>query len=104
MRRTESKIWKVVGIIAIAATVIAFASTLYIWNFYYDTLPHNPDKASGRIYVDNFHGFARYETRQEYARLHILNQLSGGLVALVIIGAAVHDWRRRRTDHSLGNE
>jgi hypothetical protein len=80
----------------VTAAVIAFLSYVYTWNTYYDTLPGSPDKAAGRVYVDNFHGFARYETRGEYARLHTLDHLSEVLVFLLVVGGAIHHWRTRR--------
>ncbi|MGI0134832.1 MAG: hypothetical protein ACREBW_07745, partial [Candidatus Micrarchaeaceae archaeon] len=44
----------------------------------------------------NFHGFARYETRQEYMRLHTLDHLSEALLIVVVVGAALYEWRKTK--------
>lgn len=93
MSPSEKKLWRIAAIVTVAAAAIAFLLYIHTWNAYYDTLPSSPDSAAGRIYPDNFHGFARYENRQEYIRLHTLDHLSEALVFLIMAGIAVHEWR-----------
>ena len=95
MSTAEKRLWRIAGLLVLAGAVITFLSYVYTWKVYYDTLPHSPDKATGRIYADNFHGFARYETRREQARLHTLDDSSEALVFLLILGAALHEWRAK---------
>ncbi len=102
MSALEKMLWRIGAAVTIAAAVIAFGLYIYTWNTYYDTLPSSLDRASGRVYVDNFHGFARYENRQEYTRLHTLNDLSEALVLVVLAGVAIHEWRERRVNREIG--
>jgi len=98
MGRAEKRFWRIAGTLAILGALTAFLLYIYTWNFYYTTLPGFPDKAAARVYVDNFHGFARYETRGEHARLHAFDQLSEALAFLVVVGGAIHEWRARRAN------
>jgi len=102
MSALEKMLWKIGAAVTIAAAVVAFGLYFYTWNTYYDTLPSSPDKASGRVYVDNFHGFARYENRQEYNHLHTLDDLSEALVLVILAGVAIHEWRKRKEKREEG--
>ena len=79
----------------LSARVISGSLCVYLWNTYYDTLPSSPDKAAGRVYVDNFHGFARYETRQERFRLHALDNSWSVLTIIFILAEGLREWRLR---------
>ena len=83
----------------VALAVAALLSLLWyvhIWAVYYDTLPRSPDKVTGRVYPDNFHGIAVYETREERLRLHAVGYLSEALVFLVVSVGLLNEWRARR--------
>jgi hypothetical protein len=96
MSSTEKKLWGVAGVTTVAVALIAFLSYLYTWELYYKTLPHSADKTAGRVYADNFHGFARYETPSEYLRLHRIEDLSEVFVFLVVGGGVLYEWRVRQ--------
>jgi len=95
MDQLEKELWRLAGVVTVAAAVIAFALYVYMWKTYYSTLPSLPDRTVGRIYVDNFHGFPRYESREEYIRLHSLGRLSEALVFGIMVGVAIYEWRVR---------
>lgn len=82
-----------VGLLGIA--LISHFGYVQMWDRYFDTLPHSPSQATGRIYADNFHGVALYETREERIRLHLLDYTSEGLFFLVIAVAGLFEWRSR---------
>lgn len=96
MRISVGKFWKVVIIPLVLAAVISQLYYVHLWNVYYDRLPHSPDVAAGRVYADNFHGFARYETREEHFRLHAIDYSSEGLAFVAVLVAVAHEWRLRR--------
>jgi hypothetical protein len=96
MRISVGKFWKLVIIPLVVAAVISQLYYVHLWNVYYDTLPHSPDEVVGRVYTDNFHGFVRYETREEHFRLHAIDYLSEGLAFIAVLATVAHEWKLRR--------
>jgi hypothetical protein len=91
-----AKLWKGVMMALSAAAVLALFSYVVVWSAYFDRLPRFPDRAAGRVYVDNFHGVAVYETCEERFRLHALEDASEALIALAILAGVLADqWARR---------
>src|SRR5258708_37926606 len=97
MSLDRRKLWTIARVTVSVATLIDAFWYWHIWNVYYDILPRSPDKASGRVYVDNFHGIAIYETYEERRRLQVLDYSSEALTLIILSGAAVHTWRAGRT-------
>lgn len=85
------KVRKVVLLALVSAFAVTFGCYLYLWSAYYKTLPRSPDKATGSVYADNFHGFVLYETHQQYVRLHVLDHSSEALALIIIVAGALSD-------------
>jgi hypothetical protein len=85
------KVRKIILLGLAAAFAVTFVWYLYLWSAYYKTLPRFPDKATGSVYADNFHGFVRYETHQQYVRLHTLERCGEALVIVTILAGALSD-------------
>jgi anti-sigma-K factor RskA len=92
----EARVWKGALIALSAAAVLALFSYMALWRAYFDRLPRSPDKVAGRVYADNFHGVAVYETHEERFRLHALENASEVLIALAIVAGVLDDRRVRR--------
>ena len=95
MGAKTGRAWTILRIVLLSAIVISVASYVYLWNTYYDALPSSPDKAAGRVYVDNFHGFARYESPKERFRLHALDNSWTALTIIFILAEGLREWRLR---------
>lgn len=90
---TSRLIWKVTVSSLIVALMIDLFWAWRVWNVYYETLPHSPDPRTGRVYRDNFHGVAIYETGEEHRRLQMFQYSSEGLVVVLLSAAAINQWR-----------
>jgi hypothetical protein len=90
-------VWKIVKVAVIVVALLDFFWCWHVWNVYFDTLPRSPDRAAGRVYVDNFHGIPMYETREEHNRLRALDHSSEALIVIVLLGATFHEWKAGRT-------
>lgn len=97
MALNSAKLWKIVQVAVGVVMLLNLAAYMYVWNLYFDTLPRSPDKLSGRIYADNFHGIVVYENRQEHFRLQALEDSFQAMVLIFLSGAAVQTWRAGRT-------
>lgn len=95
MAFSGKKVWIIVRSVLLGVVVVAALSYFHLWNVYYETLPRSPDKAIGRIYPDNFHGFVLYETRQESLRLHALQYTWLTLGLVVVLAEALYQARSR---------
>lgn len=93
----KAKVWKRALVALSVAAILVLFSYMALWDHYWDTLPRSPDQAAGRVYVDNFHGVAVYETRQERFRLHALENASEILIALTAVAGIVWDRKTRRS-------
>jgi len=96
MRLNKESVWRIILITLSAAALLSLLSYVLMWNVYWDRLPRSADKVAGRVYVDNFHGVAVYENREERFRLHALGSTSEVLIVATIAAAAIHDWRVRQ--------
>lgn len=97
MGRNVNKAFKIALLVLLVAFAVTFSFYIYLWYAYFGRLPHLSNKASGRIYADNFHGVVLYETRHEYVRLHALEYSGEALaVAVIVIGALSDPGFRRK--------
>ena len=100
----QRKVWKVYFLTLAVAALLAMFGYEYLWNQYYETLPSSPDRAAGRIYRDDFHGFARYETRTERFLLRGVGELEMVTVFLIFLSLIGRqewrEWRNRRARSS----
>ena len=96
MNLSKGRLLKIATGALAAAALLSLLWYVHIWAVYYDTLPRSPDKATGRLYPDNFHGFVVYETREEHFRLEAVGYLSETLVFLVVSVGLFNEWRARR--------
>ena len=97
---SKNRVWRGVLIALSVTAVLILFSYIALWDHYCDTLPRSPDKATGAVYVDNFHGVAVYETRDERFRLHTLGHAAEILIVLALVGGVLLDQRIR---HSRGS-
>ncbi len=98
MRVTHEKFWRRVAFLLILLGLCGFLWSFQIWLQYWDKLPRAPDRASGRIYADNFHGVVVYMSSEERFRLYTTRHSAEGIAALGFLIWGLCEWKWPRKD------
>jgi hypothetical protein len=89
------RITKGLVVVLAVAGLIGWLWSSQLLNVYYDDgLHRQPDKAVGRVYVENMHGVPVYTTSREQFLLHGVSNMSMGLFVL----ACLIQWAQKRAE------
>lgn len=98
------RILKLTRIVAVVLLLCGGVGVLYygfLWDHYYDVLPHTPEPEAGRTYVMNLRGRTVYATQKEQRGLHLVNTVSLIFAVFGVIGYILtsEDYRQKMGWH-----